>query len=525
MRWISTVLLCALSACDGGSLGPGRDASPNPGTDAGRFDAGPRRDAGPAVDAGPPTPVDAGLERIDAGRPLLCDEGFEVFGVPTSGGSFDVSYTHATGFAFIGMNATAPATTELLGIDGDGPYTWTFRVAGAPAGVIELVFTRDMGTPQARCEVLVASVPRVDAGMPDAGPAGPDAGPMPPPTGNRFGIGFVSPGNAAQLDLSADLTGPGGHVKLIFDGVVPGMSGPQGSWVDATRMAYERGLVPVVRFAPPWGDRRVRNQSDDGSGLRYTSLAASYVAILRGLPIPSGAPFYVEVHNEPNLCYEWLCDRGVFPDDRITYQRTAQEYAAMLRDVADAIHATGDDRYLVVNGGLAPGGVRWCECNGTSEAGFEPGITANEFLAAMNDAVPGVFGKLDAFASHSYPASGAGFGFFVPYESSGPGLRFFEMELATIGRSDLGVLMTETGWPRAHGGTTYASEDQQAQWTVQAYQNVWLTHPNIIAVMPFILQDAGSWDGFAWVDGGGGSRRVYRDVRSLRCGMIGGRCP
>lgn len=370
----------------------------------------------------------------------------------------------------------------------------------------------------------------VDAATVDGGTltdAGADAGSLPPPSDNRFGIGFVSPGDTGQLDLTADLVGPGGHVKLIFDGVVPGLTGPRAEWVDRVREAYERDLVPVVRFAPDWGDRRVRNQSDPGSdGLRYTGLAASYVAILQGLPIPAGRRFYVEVHNEPNLCYEWACDRGRFDADRIPSERIAEEYASMLRDVADAIHALGDPRLLVVNAGLAPGGVRWCECVGPGEGAFEPGNTSATFLAQMASAVPGVFDRIDAFASHAYPAEGEGWGFFVPYDRAGPGLRWFETELATIGRPALPVMLTETGWPSVHGGTTFASREEVASWTRQAYEGFWLSHPSVRAVMPFILMDrGGAWDGFAWVRADGTPYPVYVEIRNLRCASIPGRCP
>ena len=335
----------------------------------------------------------------------------------------------------------------------------------------------------------------------------------------------MSAGNTAQLDLTADLTGPGGHIKLIFVGVRPGMAGPSPEWVDVVREAYARDLVPVVRFAPDWGDRRVRNQSDAGSdGLSYDDLAASYVAIVRGLPLREGWPFYVEVHNEPNLCYEWACDRGRFPMDRIPSDRIALEYASMLRDVGDALHAIGDPRVQVVNGGLAPGGVRWCECVGPGEGAFEAGNTSRDFLSQMSAGVPGVFDRLDAFASHSYPAEGEGWGFFVPYDRSDPGLRYFETELTTIGRPELPVLMTETGWPATHGGVTYGSRSEVATWTRQAYENVWLTHPSIRSIMPFILQD-GAWDGFAWVAGDGSPYPVYTEVRALRCSSIPGRCP
>jgi len=403
-------------------------------------------------------------------------------------------------------------------VTGTGPFTWTYRVRGHAAGVLTLTFTADHGaTVLGACQLRARASGGPDAGMLDGG--------TPPPSENRFGIGLVGPGDVSQLELTADLVGPGGHIKLIFPDVVPSMSGPHPEWVDVVREAYARDLVPVVRFGPPWGDRRVRNQSDTGSdGRRYTALAASYAAIVRGLPLRDGWPFYVEVHNEPNLCYEWQCDRGIFPSDRIESARIAEEYASMLRDIADALHAIGDPRVRVINGGLAPGGVRWCECNGTGEGAWEAGNTSRDFLAQMAAAVPGVFDRIDAFASHSYPAEGEGWGFFVPYDRAGPGLRYFETELSTIGRTDLDVLMTETGWPAVHGGVTYASHDQVASWTRQAYEGVWLTHPRIRAIMPFILQDTGGWDGFAWVAGDGSRRPVYTEVRALRCGRIAGRC-
>ena len=501
------LLAIALAACDGSLGAPGDGAMPE--RDGGS------RDAGGGMDARAPS--DAGT---DAGPPLSCDDRFDVPASPGDDAAFEVSFTDATGWAYVDMRASGPGApiAEWVGVTGSGPFTWTYRVRGHAAGVLALTFTADMGaTVLGTCELRVIAR-GADAGTEDAG--------APPPIENRFGIGLVGPGDVSQLDLTADLVGPGGHIKMIFPGVVPGMSGPPAEWVSVVREAYARDLIPVVRFGPPWGDRRVRNQSDSGSdGRSYTALAASYVAIVRGLPLRDGWPFYVEVHNEPNLCYEWQCDRGRFPSDRIDSARIAEEYASMLRDVADALHAIGDPRVRVINGGLAPGGVRWCECNGTSEGAFEAGNTSRDFLAQMAAAVPGVFDRIDAFASHSYPAEGEGWGFFVPYDRAGPGLRYFETELATIGRGDLDVLMTETGWPTVHGGVTYATRAEVATWTRQAYEGVWLGHARIRAVMPFILQDTGGWDGFAWVAGDGTRRPVYDQVRALRCARIPGRCP
>jgi hypothetical protein len=144
----------------------------------------------------------------------------------------------------------------------------------------------------------------------------------------------------------------------------------------------------------------------------------------------------------------------------------------------------------------------------------------------MQTAVPDVFDRVDGFASHSYPAAGFGHTFFVPYDRASAGLHVFDRELETIGHPELDVFLTETGWCqpgercRENGG----SRDDIAGWTEAAYRDVWLTHPRVRAVMPFILRDP-AWNDFAWVDPAGAPYPVYDRVRALRCASIPGRCP
>ncbi len=333
---------------------------------------------------------------------------------------------------------------------------------------------------------------------------------------NPVGIGLVSPGNATQWDRAAELAGPGGHIKLIFPGVQPGMTGPQQDWHDAVTGVYARDLVPVIRMGPPWGNRNVRADSDDGTHMTYTNLAAAYAAVVAGLPLRDSWPLVIEVHNEPNLCYEWECDPNDAPSHSgtptgwIHYEHMAAEYAAFLRDVTSAIRALGQWRILVINGGLAPGGAVNCECGGS---GFNAGITSREFLVAMEAAVPGVHAALDGFASHSYPAQGEGWGFFEAYPNSIVGLHYFETELAQLGLS-LPVYMTETGW--TVGAGAMGSRQQVADWTVLAWENDWHQHADIAAVMPFMLQDP-NWNDFAWVDGNNNPYPVFDAVKSWRC--------
>jgi len=322
-------------------------------------------------------------------------------------------------------------------------------------------------------------------------------------------MGYVGPGSSSDHDLTAALCGPGGYVLVIFPDIQPGRSTADSSWKSSIAEAYARDLVPVIRMAPPWGDRNVRNMGE--SPTSYQALAGVYRDVILDLPLRAGWPLYVQVHNEPNLCYEWECDSGTLTDQQI-----ASEYAHMLSDVADALHDIGDPRIAVLNGPLAPGGAAWCEC-GTGN--FAPGTLATTFLQYMNDAVPGVFDKVDVFASHSYPSKGLGWGFFCPYDEAAPGLYFFEDELAAIGQSDLPVLITETGWTIQHESYNHTRQEV-AGWTVQAYENVWLTHPSILGITPFMLRDS-AWNNFAWTEVNGTPYPVYTEVRAYRCSQPG----
>jgi len=343
------------------------------------------------------------------------------------------------------------------------------------------------------------------------------------PPDNRFGIGLVGPGDAYQLDLVHELTGDGGHALLIFAGITKATTGPEPSWVSALQGVYDRGLVPVVRLGPPWGQMEIRAESDDAQHLEYKGLAAAYRKVVEGLPLHEGTPLYIQVHNEPNLCYEWACSGG----GTLGSTTIAAEYAGYFRDVADALHAIGDPRIEVSLGAMAPGGVVSCECCGPAGGcAFQPGETGLDFMAKMEVAVPDVWTRLDFLASHAYPAQNIGWGFFLSFAQSMPGLTYFELELNVVGPS-LPVLITETGWSteRPEGGPK-PSAQEMADWTVLAWEQVWLTHPNIVGVMPFMLVDAfwGDDQGFGWVLTDGTKRPVFNDTRALRCSLGLGPC-
>lgn len=140
-------------------------------------------------------------------------------------------------------------------------------------------------------------------------------------------------------------------------------------------------------------------------------------------------------------------------------------------------------------------------------------------MAAMSAAVPDVWQKVDWLASHSYPASGVGYGFNAPLPQAAPGLTYYQSELKAIGRTDVPVLITETGWATHRQGLPSCTEEQKAEWTVGAYNQTWLPDSRVMGVMPFMLQDAvwGDQDGYEYVSTSGSVAPVFTAVQQLRC--------
>ncbi len=444
----------------------------------------------------------------------------QIYPVPLStSDTLHMDITQATGesgHVYVDLSGTDPhggaVSASLDDITGTGPWTWWYTVGNLIEGRYDWTFTADSGaTWLCDATVWVGGGGGGDDDDDSQTDDDDDDDSGTPPPDNPFGIGLVSEGNTDQWDRAAELAGRGGHVKLIFAGVELGMTGPSQSWIDAVSAVYARDLIPVIRMGPSWGSMNIRDRSDDGSHMDYSSYAAAYAAVVGGLPLRDGWPLVIEVHNEPNLCYEWECSGGW-----INYTTVAAEYAAFLRDVTTAINALGDSRIQIINGGYAPGGVTDCECGGS---GYSGGITSREFIAAMEAAVPGVHAALDGFATHSYPSAGEGYSFFQPYNQCHTGLHYWETELSALGLNKP-VYITETGWPIEHSdcGGTCGSREDIADWMLQAWQNDWYPEARIEAVMPFILQD-GAWNDFAWVDTSNNPYPVFTTVRDWRCSM------
>ena len=137
----------------------------------------------------------------------------------------------------------------------------------------------------------------------------------------------------------------------------------------------------------------------------------------------------------------------------------------------------------------------------------------------MNEAVPGIFGKLDGWASHSYPQpnfSGS------PLGTGRQSIRAYEEELKFLSEEfeikNLPVFITETGWMHDVGKTfnnQYLSMDAVAENFKIAYKEVWLPDDRVVAVTPFSIWYDTPFDHFSWVDHDWRPYKQFLEVKEM----------
>jgi uncharacterized repeat protein (TIGR01451 family) len=269
-----------------------------------------------------------------------------------------------------------------------------------------------------------------------------------------------------QLDKALNLVGAGGHVKQLLYPVINSTSGPRQCWVEFVNGAYDRDLVPIVRIQGEWsGGYWIKPQADAPGD--YTSIAEAYKRVVQGLPRRDGHTLYVEVWNEPDLPVEW------------SGSPNAWEYGHFFVDVAAAIHSLGDSRIKVLNGGLTPG---------------------NSSFTRQLVSVLSFVDSFDLWATHCYPHNHSpeynlhqGTATYPQYA-----IDSYLLELDVLarygGRRNVQVILTEAGhalYENTFGFEGYPpiSESNRADYMVRAFQNYWLSWPEVVAVTPFEMVD------------------------------------
>lgn len=300
-----------------------------------------------------------------------------------------------------------------------------------------------------------------------------------------------------QLGKSLELMGSGAYVTQLFDWIGPGWTeGPPTWMVDFVNECYERGLTPVIRLAGGRGSSWYKPKADPNGS--YQTWTQAFKRVVQGLPVPEGRWLYVQVWNEPNLNEEW---EGA---------SSPVEYGRFLVEMAAALRSIGNQRIVILNAPLSPGGD----------------YPYLDFLEDMLNAVPESISAFDVWASHPYPNNHP-----PEYNLHNGTARYadatidlYQQELAILaahGRSGLSVLLTETGYRLGHAdfgfeGYPPINEENRADYIIRAYRDYWSQWPEVIGVSPFELVDpTGQWGDWDWLFPDGLSHDQYDLVRAM----------
>ncbi|MBI4089674.1 MAG: hypothetical protein HY424_03110, partial [Candidatus Levybacteria bacterium] len=129
-----------------------------------------------------------------------------------------------------------------------------------------------------------------------------------------------------------------------------------------------------------------------------------------------------------------------------------------------------DDNFFIISSGL----------DNASANIPQKSMNQYSFMIQMNEEVPGIFKKIDALGSHSYPNPGFSSFPWIVTDKSISSFKF-EKELADeLSGKNLPIFITETGWSNKN-----LSKNQIASYFIFAFESVWLD--NVVAVTPFLL--------------------------------------
>jgi hypothetical protein len=180
---------------------------------------------------------------------------------------------------------------------------------------------------------------------------------------------------------------------------------------------------------------------------------------------------YISVFNEVNAKDYW-CE-----------ELAPEEYAVVLNTAIDAFKGVNQNFFIM------PAGF-----NSSCRSGPRY-LDEEDFLLRMNATVPGIFTKIDGWATHAYPQPEFSGDFYNPPSWYGirDQIENYKWEMGLLSRhfgvSGLPIFITETGWAHSEGYLNkwqYKSSAVTARYFDDAYRNHWLPNNQIVAIMPFV---------------------------------------
>jgi len=238
-------------------------------------------------------------------------------------------------------------------------------------------------------------------------------------------------------------------------------------WYRVFEQLRNKHLIPIIQL---W-------DLDPGQYVKQTNSAAQF---LNQFIWPIRYK-YISVYNEPNDAKFW---KG---------KVNPEQYAVVLNYTIRVFKEEHPD-FFILNGAFNVS----ASTNSTYMDSFD-------YMRRMNKEIPGIFEKLDGWASHPYPQPN----FTGSPKATGRwSIRAYEEELDflqnTFGvKKELPVFITETGWAHAEGYTynsSYYPISVVSDYFKTAYEEVWLKDNRVRAVIPFTVRYNPPFDHFSWVN-------------------------
>lgn len=256
-------------------------------------------------------------------------------------------------------------------------------------------------------------------------------------------------------------------------------------WNDFFAVLNQQHLIPIIQL---WD-----LSEDPKDALRDTKRAAQFLNSLNW-PIKNR---YVSVYNEVNDERFW---RGGL---------NAKEYAQVLNYTIDIFKNENPD-FFMLNGAF--------NASARTGSGY---ISADTYWEQMNNEVPGIFKKLDGWASHPYPHINGYLG--LPTDIGRDSVSGYKWELEILKNvydvKDLPVFITETGWPHAEGekyNPNYVNEETAAQYLKYAFENIWLPDDQVVAITPFTIKYDPPHDHFSFIKKDGSTYKVFDVLKDMK---------
>jgi hypothetical protein len=295
---------------------------------------------------------------------------------------------------------------------------------------------------------------------------------------NKMGIHILFPQEifkAAELINSSG--GDWGYVTI------PIQSGDKDlvKWQKFMDDAKKLHLIPIVRLATQgdYFNTTVWNKPSQEDVLDFANFLNSL-----SWPVKNK---YVVIFNEVNRSDEW----GGSLDP--------SEYAQLLSYAVSTFKSSNNDFFIITSG-----------LDNAAPNEKDKYMNEYDYMAAMNNALPGIFGLVDGLGSHSYPNPGFK---QMPTVLTSRSINSFSYEKALAFRlsgKNLPIFITETGWSK-----DALSENQISQCFRYAFENVW-TGKDIAVVSPFLLQ-AGTepFSKFSLLDAEGKRSQIFTAIQQI----------